>query len=715
MLEAFVPGRSGLVNQRREPFFEKYGLTGKTYTTANGAVIPNELVYHDGEMAHFHGECTNVSAVCEVLAGSGYRPLTLKYPDGRETAVVQIWSSKFTITSIGPYNAMFIVVMAVRYDAPPERASIRADPNGASSVLPMLDGSFNPATSVYENRARLFLVRLLDSTQVAIDVGRERMGTDKRPGTIDMTHSGRRLRVSIKDQHGRGMVKAELELDDSDAYLPDVAKAAATAGIAFRPFPDGTEYSYPTVARIGRGPIVSWQWRSDIVPRLQRVPPGKVVLDASSEEGRILVSWGFTPKVLGYIPSVRGVITGLVDPVPQHTWTRDTQGTTYGGTTSSLFARSAASGTPVIRPLERLQAAALQEQVPLLRAILPGEAAGLVGQLPVLRLMTQPASPRSDAGIRTSASEEISGSNVAAQPHWAWDTTFLGSLTASLRKELVGETPDGLRINWHVRTGSFVGPGLDAIVLPGAADWMRIRRDGVAIVNVHACFETRDGARVYGSYGGIFDLGPNGYARALRDEYDQLPPVVVTPTYATADPRLQWLNRAQCVGVGRVDMSALRVEFDVYVVRVGNRCDSISDGGYTIGHATSPRSSSLYARLGGHDAMVAITEDFVAAVLADRQLARFFPNAHAQPGMKELNDRVVELLCDISGGPCVYRGRDMKTAHKGMGITDSDWKIAVDLFTAAVDKQNVALQDRVEFVKIIEDMKDDIVEVRETH
>jgi len=145
-------------------------------------------------------------------------------------------------------------------------------------------------------------------------------------------------------------------------------------------------------------------------------------------------------------------------------------------------------------------------------------------------------------------------------------------LTATLRKELVGETPDGLRINWHVKTGTFIGPGLNATVLPGAADWMRIRRDGVAIVSVQACFEAGDERiRVYGSYGGIFDLGPDGYARALRDDFDPLPPVVVTPTYVTADPRFEWLNRAQCVGVGRVDMAALRVEFDVYVVRVGDR------------------------------------------------------------------------------------------------------------------------------------------------
>jgi len=77
--------------------------------------------------------------------------------------------------------------------------------------------------------------------------------------------------------------------------------------------------------------------------------------------------------------------------------------------------------------------------------------------------------------------------------------------------------------------------------------------------------------RIYASYGGMLDLGPDGYARALRDDFDPLPPFVVTPTYVTADKQLEWLNRAQCIGVGRVDMTAMRLEYDAYLVQVGGR------------------------------------------------------------------------------------------------------------------------------------------------
>jgi len=776
-LDALVPRPDTVDNQRYEPIFDKYIITGETYTTASGAVVPNELQYYNGEMVHLYGECASLARVNDSLAGSGYRAMTLEHADGRETAVAQLWSIKFTDSSIRPYSAMFIVVVVVRTDTPAGRASIRADPNDASSALAMLDGSLDPTTEVYENTARLFMVRLIDTSRIAIEVGRERMGTDKRPGTVDMTRDGRHLRLSIKDQGGRAVVTGNLELaDDPAACLSEVAKAAATAGIPLRVLPRGTEYCYPAVARIGQGPVVGWQWRSDLAPRLQPVMPNAVVFDSSSEEGRILNTWCFRPKVLGYIPNVRGVVTGLAQgPSLRHARDAPAGGTSLprrlslppdpalhahpdrarvagGDITVNQRARDgsvmswgtadapappsvADPGAPVaiavavspIRPghvvtvdyrvdggplrqvtaLPEARAQGLNSR--LFHAILPGQTGGLVEFLPVLRLAGQPMSPRLeesaellryDVGRSRAPVDAVRShtSGVAvpgSQPHWAWDTTFLGSLTALLRKELVGVTPDGLRIDWHVTEGSFVGPGLDLVVLPGAADWMRIRKDGVGIVNVQACFEARTGTRIYGSYGGLFDLGPDGYARALRDEYDRLPPVVVTPTYATADPQLEWLNRAQCVGMGRVDMTALRVEFDVYVVRVAGRA----------------QEASLYKRLGGYDVIAAMADDFIAWIMADRQLGRFFVSGYTEARVRAIRQHVVDQLCELTGGPCFYTGRDMKTTHKGLGITESDWKIAVNLLTAALNKYQVAPREQSEFMQIIEDMKSTIIEI----
>ena len=230
----------------------------------------------------------------------------------------------------------------------------------------------------------------------------------------------------------------------------------------------------------------------------------------------------------------------------------------------------------------------------LFRALLPGQPIGLVDFLPVLRFAGQPISsrltevtdcPRYQVGSgaapiatasatphATAGSSATPGAELAGKPRWDWNPKFLWTGSIGVRKEVIGGMPDGLRINWYFTEGRFVGPDHDGIVLPGGGDFMRIRQDGIGIVNVITeLLQTRTGARLYCSYGGMFDLGPDGYARAMRNDFDAFPPFVTAPTYTTADKELAWLNRAQCLGLGRVDTKAMRIEFDVYAVSVGGR------------------------------------------------------------------------------------------------------------------------------------------------
>jgi len=223
------------------------------------------------------------------------------------------------------------------------------------------------------------------------------------------------------------------------------------------------------------------------------------------------------------------------------------------------------------------------------QVVLPPQPAGLVEFLPVLQAGGLTLSPPLKDSLHPPSSYHVAAppspspvpspmrlpasANPRANgmPRWAWGGKFLGALTARLSKEVVGPTPEGLRINWHVEEGHFQGPGLRATILPGATDWMRIRQDGIGIVEVTACLQTETGIRIYSSYGGMFDLGPDGFARALRDDFDQLPPLVVTPTYLTAAPALAWLNRLQCIGVGHVHLKNLKLEVDVYQIELGGR------------------------------------------------------------------------------------------------------------------------------------------------
>ena len=78
--------------------------------------------------------------------------------------------------------------------------------------------------------------------------------------------------------------------------------------------------------------------------------------------------------------------------------------------------------------------------------------------------------------------------------------------------------------------------------------------------------------------------------------------------------------------------------------------------------AASPRRT-LYERLGGREGIHAISDTFLKKLKADARIGSFFKN---KSGLARLE----EQLCQLSGGPCRYSGKDMKTAHEGIGITE---------------------------------------------
>ncbi len=87
-------------------------------------------------------------------------------------------------------------------------------------------------------------------------------------------------------------------------------------------------------------------------------------------------------------------------------------------------------------------------------------------------------------------------------------------------------------------------------------------------------------------------------------------------------------------------------------------------------------TENLYKRLGGYDAIAAVTDDFVGRLVADPLESRFFVGA-SDSTKARIRQLIVDQLCAVTGGPCVYAGRDMKTAHKGLGITEKDIEGAV--------------------------------------
>src|SRR5580765_6524562 len=81
------------------------------------------------------------------------------------------------------------------------------------------------------------------------------------------------------------------------------------------------------------------------------------------------------------------------------------------------------------------------------------------------------------------------------------------------------------------------------------------------------------------------------------------------------------------------------------------------------------KEKSLYDRLGGKKAITAVVDEFVGRVAADARINKFFSTtASDQKRLKTFKGKLVDQICQASGGPCKYKGKDMKTAHMGMGI-----------------------------------------------
>ncbi len=118
---------------------------------------------------------------------------------------------------------------------------------------------------------------------------------------------------------------------------------------------------------------------------------------------------------------------------------------------------------------------------------------------------------------------------------------------------------------------------------------------------------------------------------------------------------------------------------------------------------------SLYERLGGYNAIAAVVDDFMARQVADPQLARFFVG-HSTDSKRRIRQLIVDQLCEATGGPCIYTGRDTKTTHAGLGLTESDWQVGVKLLTATLDKFKVPQKEKEDVFAAVSGLKKDIVE-----
>jgi hemoglobin len=123
----------------------------------------------------------------------------------------------------------------------------------------------------------------------------------------------------------------------------------------------------------------------------------------------------------------------------------------------------------------------------------------------------------------------------------------------------------------------------------------------------------------------------------------------------------------------------------------------------------SAGQKTLYERLGGYDAIAAVSTDRLSRLQKDPQFGRFWSHRGAD-GVKRELQLLIDYLCWCAGGPVYYRGRDMQLAHRGMRISESDWNEFLGHAAETLKKFQVPEAEQREVVGFVQSLQKDIVE-----
>ena len=117
--------------------------------------------------------------------------------------------------------------------------------------------------------------------------------------------------------------------------------------------------------------------------------------------------------------------------------------------------------------------------------------------------------------------------------------------------------------------------------------------------------------------------------------------------------------------------------------------------------------ASLYERLGGLDAITAVVDSFSARCAADGRINQKFERTD----IPRLRRMLVDQVCEATGGPCTYGGRDMRETHDGMEVTAGEFDALVEDLVATLDEFDVPKGEQEELLGLLGPMRDEIVEV----
>lgn len=123
---------------------------------------------------------------------------------------------------------------------------------------------------------------------------------------------------------------------------------------------------------------------------------------------------------------------------------------------------------------------------------------------------------------------------------------------------------------------------------------------------------------------------------------------------------------------------------------------------------SAPMDDHLYQAFGAKPGLVSLMDDFMTRLLADPRTGPHFKPANQQ----HVKEQLVEQFCALGGGPCVYKGADMKTSHAELDIKKSDFHALVEVLQLSMDAKAIPFRRQNEMLALLAPMHRDIITVR---
>ena len=141
------------------------------------------------------------------------------------------------------------------------------------------------------------------------------------------------------------------------------------------------------------------------------------------------------------------------------------------------------------------------------------------------------------------------------------------------------------------------------------------------------------------------------------------------------------------------------------LVSIAIAASALLVAGAASAQTMTSKDDQLYKAFGEKAGLVSLMDDFMVRLLADPRTGPHFKPANQQ----RVKEQLVDQLCALGGGPCVYKGADMKSSHSNLEIKKSDFNALVEVLQVSMDAKGIPFRKQNEMLALLAPMHRDII------